>query len=157
MRYIIEKHLVLLFSLFFLFLPCLSAAEIYRWVDNKGRIQFSDSPNPDYQTQALASSYKSVSASFDLQVLQKKAKQLKQDRLEREKAVKKAFNTKRQKRLRNERAIAKRNKKKQACDNAKKKENLAFRQRTKSRRLMAMRRALERYENKRLIRIKKCQ
>lgn len=157
MRYIIKESLIISITFQLIFISSLSTAEIYRWVDDKGRIQFSDSPNPNYNSQALANTSGSPEPVLDVSSLQRTARQLKQDRLKREKAAKKLAKAKRQKRLRNEKIIAKKKKKKQACDNAQKKENLAFRQRTKSRNLTAMRKALERYEKKRMIRIKRCQ
>ena len=157
MRCIIEKSPTLIFILQLTFIPSLATAEVYRWVDDKGRVQFSDSPNPNYHSQAFANTPGSVNPSTDVQSLQKKAKQLKKDRLKRERGAAKVLKAKRQKRLKNEKRIAKIKKQKQACDIARKKENLAFRQRTKSRNLTAMRKALERYEKKRMIRIKRCQ
>ena len=160
MRYIIKKIWVLFFSLPILLLSGLATAEIYRWVDEKGRVQFSDSPDPNYHSQALTSRVNTAHTAHsitDIKSLQRTAKKLKQERLKRERQAKKMFQLKRQKRLKNEKIIAKKKKKKLACDKARKKENLAFRQRTKSRNLTAMRKALERYEKKKVIRIKKCQ
>ena len=160
MRYIIKRIWVLFFSLPILLLSGLATAEIYRWVDEKGRVQFSDSPDPNYHSQALTSRVNTTNTAHsitDIKSLQRTATKLKQERLKRERQAKKMFQLKRQKRLRNEKIIAKKKKKKLACDNAQKKENLAFRQRTKSRNLTAMRKALERYEKKKVIRIKKCQ
>lgn len=160
MRYIIKNILVLFFSLPTLFLSELATAEIYRWVDEKGRVQFSDSPDPNYHSQALTSKANTTNTAHrisDIKLLQRTAKKLKQERLKREGQAKILFQVKRQKRLKNEKIIAKKKKRKLACNNAQKKENLAFRQRSKSRNLTAMRKALERYEKKKVIRIKKCQ
>lgn len=156
MRYIIEKFLVLIFSFQLLQLSGIATAEIYRWVDEKGRVQFSDSPDPNYHSRVLTSKA-STTNTTDIKQLQRTAKKLKQERLRRERETKKTFQVNRQKRLNNEKIIAKIKKKKLACYNAKKKENLAFRQRSKSRNLAAMRKALDRYEKKRVIRINKCQ
>jgi len=139
-----------------LFLSNSAFAEIYRWLDDNGRVQFSDSPDPNYNSQALANTTTSVRPFVDIKLLQNKAKELKQDRLKRERIAEKLFTAQRQKRLRNEKVIANKKKREQACYNAQKKENLAFRQRSKGRKLVAMRKALDRYEKKREIRIKKC-
>jgi hypothetical protein len=157
MRHIIKKYLALFFSLQLIIFSSSASAEIYRWVDAHGRVQFSDNPDPNYNSQALVNTASSVSSHIDIPLLQKKAQQLKQERLKRKRDTEKLFKNKRQKRLRNEKMIAKKKKKKQVCDNAQKKENLAFRQRSKSRSLDAMRKALARYEKKKVIRIKKCQ
>ncbi|MBL4797655.1 MAG: DUF4124 domain-containing protein [Oleispira sp.] len=160
MRYIIKNMLVLFFSLPILLLSDSATAEIYRWVDEKGRVQFSDSPDPNYHSQALTSRVNTTNTAHsitDIKSLQRTAKQLKRERLKREGQAKKIFQIRRQKRLKNEKIIAKKKKKKRACDNAQKKESLAFRQRSKSRNLTAMRKALEQYEKKRMIRINKCQ
>jgi hypothetical protein len=156
MRHIIKNFTALFFSLQLLLLSGFTTAEIYRWVDEKGRVQFSDSPDPNYHSQALASKNPSAIPPADIKSLQKKANKLKQDRLKRERDAEKLFKAQRQKRVRNEKRIAKKKKQKQACYNARKKEDLAFRQRSKSRNLTAMRKALERYEKKRVIRINKC-
>jgi hypothetical protein len=157
MRHIIIKVLHLFFSFQLIFSSGSAAAQIYRWVDDSGRVQFSDSPDPNYHSQVLTSTAHSVRPSIDVKLLQKKAKRLKQNRLKRESAAAKIFNAKRQKRLRNEKKIVKKKKQMQACYSAREKENLAFRQRSKSRNLTAMRKALGRYEKKKMIRINKCQ
>ena len=156
MRLVIIKLLIAYF-IFILIPPLAAHADIYRWVDEKGRVQFSDSPNPNYDSQALVSKTDSLGSTTDIKQLQKDAKQLKQQRLQRESDAKKVLQSKRKKRLKNEKRIATKKRKKQACDNARKKEDLAFRQRGKSRNLTAMRKTLERYEKKRKIRINKCQ
>lgn len=156
MRLVIIKLLIAYF-IFILIPPLAVHADIYRWVDEKGRVQFSDSPNPNYGSQALVSKTDSLGSTTDIKQLQIDAKQLKQQRLKREGDTKKILQSKRKKRLKNEKRIATKKRKKQACDNARKKEDLAFRQRGKSRNLTAMRKALERYEKKRMIRINKCQ
>ena len=156
MRYVIKKILIA-HIISILLLSLAVRADIYRWVDEKGRVQFSDSPNPNYGSQALVSKTDTLGNTTDIKLLQKAAKQLKQQRLKRESDTKKIAQSNRKKRLKNEKRIASKKKKKQACDNARKKENLAFRQRGKSRSLTAMRKALDRYEKKRMIRINKCQ
>ncbi|OUS40029.1 hypothetical protein A9R00_08100 [Oleispira antarctica] len=156
MRHIIIK-LVIVNILFIFFFPVVVHADIYRWVDEKGRVQFSDSPNPNYGSQALVGKIATPAKATDITQLQKTAKQLKRQRLKRESDAEKLFKDKRKKRLNNEKRIAKKKRKKEACDNARKKENLAFRQRSKSRNLTAMRKALDRYKKKRMIRINKCQ
>ena len=143
--------------IFISLIPLVVRADIYRWVDEKGRVQFSDSPNPNYGSQALVNKIDSLGNTTDIKQLQKSAKLLKQQRLKRESDAKKVLQSKRKQRLKNEKRIASKKRKKQACDNAKKNENLAFRQRSKSRNLSAMRKALARYEKKRMIRINKCQ
>ncbi len=156
MRHVLIK-LLIVNIIFILLFPLAVRAEIYRWVDEKGRVQFSDSLNPNYGSQALVSKAGSTGNTTDIKQLQKTAKQLKQQRLKREGDTKKLLKSRRKKQLNNEKRIAKKKRKKDACDNARKKENLAFRQRSKSKNLTAMRKALDRYEKKRVIRINKCQ
>lgn len=157
MRTIIEKLWFVVFYLSLLVLSSNSNAEIYRWVDDQGRVQFSDSPNPNYQAQGLTGTIDRTGTPVDIKRLQSKAQQLKEQRLTREKKAAKRTKAKRQKQLRYEKKIAKAKKQKEACKNARIKEDLAFRQRSKSRSLTAMRKALERYEKKRMIRINRCQ
>lgn len=157
MRNNIESLFFLAFYLYIGVLSSTSNAEIYRWVDDQGRVQFSDSPNPNYQAQSLTGTAVRENSPVDIKLLQGKAHKLKQERISREKETLKRVNAKRQKRLRYEKKIAKAKKQKEACKNARIKEDLAFRQRSKSRSLIAMRKALERYEKKRMIRINRCQ
>lgn len=131
-------------------------AEIYRYVDDQGRVQFSDNPNANYNVQAISSGVSTSRNEVDVEALESKAQQLKQNRLEREKHANKLIQQKRKARLKYQKALAKKKKKKEACELARKKENLAFRNRSKSRNLTAMRKALEQYEKKRKMRIKKC-
>jgi hypothetical protein len=131
-------------------------AEIYRYVDDQGRVQFSDNPNSNYNVQAISSGVSTSRNEVDVEALESKAQQLKQNRLEREKHANKLIQKKRKARLKYQKALAKKKKKEEACELARIKENLAFRNRSKSRNLTAMRKALEQYEKKRKMRIKKC-
>jgi hypothetical protein len=147
-----------------------SLAEIYQWVDSKGRPQFSDSPSEEYKSSGYAQSTNN-SSTLDSALTPntapssraKSAKQLesiaqafKEDRLKREnervkqERVRAAKNKKREKKL----ALAK--KRKLACKKAKTREDLAFRKRTQRQGLMQMRKALANYEKKRDIRREKC-
>lgn len=132
-------------------------AEIYRWVDDDGRVQFSDYPKPNYDSQAISNGQHSIGGKPNLKELEQAAQQLKKSRLERKDAAEKLIQEKRRKRIKREAAIAKKKKRKADCEAAREKEYLAFKNRSKSRNLAAMRKALERYEKKRKLRIKKCQ
>lgn len=140
-----------------LVLPNSLNAEIYRWVDDQGRVQFSDSPNPNYQMHSLSVTTDSPANVVDIKRLQDKALELKKQRLRREKDAVKRTKAKRQKQRGYEKEIAKAKKQKEACKKARINEDLAFRQRGKSRGLTAMRKSLERYEKKRMIRVNRCQ
>lgn len=157
MRSIIKNLSSITFYLVIVLASNVTSAEIYRWVDHQGRIQYSDSPGPDYHSQALAVTDEHAKKTVDVKSLQNKAEQLKQERLSREKEAGKRLKAKRKKRLRYEKKLAKAKKRKKECLIARKKEDLAFRQRSKSRSLTAMRKALERYEKKRMIRVRRCQ
>jgi hypothetical protein len=156
MRYLSTKYLI-----FFIFYTLITTSpvhgEIYRWVDDNGRVQFSDYPKPNYDSQAITSGQHSVGDKPNLKELEKTAQQLKKDRLKREVAADKLIQEQRKKRIKREKAIAKKKKREEACEAAREKEYLAFKNRSKSRNLTAMRKALERYEKKRKLRIKKCQ
>lgn len=156
MRYLSTKCLI--FFIFYTLITILPAyAEIYRWVDEDGRVQFSDYPKPDYDSQAITSGQRSVGDKPNLKELEKTAQKLKKSRLQREAAADKLIQEKRKKRIKREKAIAKKKKREADCEAAREKEYLAFKNRSKSRNLTAMRKALERYEKKRKLRIKKCQ
>lgn len=157
MRIIIKTLLLITLYLPLVILSQSSNAEIFRWVDEQGRVQFSDSPNPNYQMQSLSVKTDPQANVVDIKRLQDKALHLKKQRLSREKAAVKRTKAKRQKQLRYEKTIAKAKKQKEACKKARINEDLAFRQRGKSKGLTAMRKALERYEKKRMIRVNRCQ
>ena len=155
MRYLSTKYLI--FFIFYTLTTSAAYGEIYRWVDEDGRVQFSDYPKPNYDSQAITSGQRSVGDKPNLKELEKTAQQLKRSRLKREVAADKLIQEKRKKRIKREKAIAKKKKREADCEAAREKEYLAFKNRSKSRNLTAMRKALERYEKKRKLRIKKCQ
>lgn len=140
-------------------------ADIHRWTDEHGRIHFSDSASSEYSSSVISSSSKRITAipvkpqsneKERLKSLNKTAAKMKKQRLKREKSAQKKAAEKRKKRLKHEKRLAKIEKKKQACAKARKREDIAFRQRIKSQRLSGMRKSLENYDKKRAIRQKKC-
>jgi hypothetical protein len=138
-------------------------SEIYQWVDSKGRIQFSDNPNKKYNSTGYAqksSSDSSVTATESYsersENLEEIAKSLKKDRIKREAIRKNEVKARAKKNKKRKKLLAAIKKKKLACKNARKKEDLAFRKRTKSQSLAKMRKALANYEKKRETRRKKC-
>lgn len=137
-----------------------SFAEIYQWVDSEGRQQFSDSPKEEYSSVGYASSVKSnalrKSDSKNSKELEDIAKDFKKDRLKREKIREKENKARVLKNKKREKKLAAVKKRKLACKKAKKKEDLAFRQRIQRKSLSNMRKALANYEKKRATRIEKC-
>lgn len=148
----------------------LTHAEVFRWVDNQGRVQFSDIPNlvkkndnlPNTKTVSQPSNqgadvigHKKISHKEpkDLNAI---AKKMKKERLMREKAKKKREKKRKAKLKKHQKQLAAAKKKKLACKKAKENEDLAFRKRTQQQGLLKMRKALANYEKKREARRKKC-
>ncbi len=136
----------------------MSCAEIYQWVDSQGRTQFSDSPIEDYNSAAYTRAAKidPVTKASNSQNLEEIANDLKKNRLQREKLRKQQVKAWSKKNKKRKQALAAVNKRKEACNKAKKKEDLAFRQRTQRQDLNKMRKALANYEKRQKIRREKC-
>jgi hypothetical protein len=136
-------------------------AEIYQWVDSQGRVQFSDSPSEEYDSGGYAHSVdKTVSSktsqSQNLKNLKNIAKELKKDRLNREKIRAEEKQDRINDNKKRKRQLAAAKKRKQACKKARVQQNIAFRERTQYQGLIQMRKALANYERKREVRQKKC-
>lgn len=138
----------------------LAHAEIFKWVDNQGRVQFSDVPNTKAASQPLkqqthVTDHKKIS-NKEPKDLNGIAQQMKNERLAREKAKKKREKTRKIKLKKHQKQLAAAKKKQLACKKAKQKEDVAFRKRTQQQGLLKMRKALANYEKKRAARRKKC-
>lgn len=133
--------------------------EVYKRTDVNGRIYFSDSPLASYQSSGYQSpSHRnSSSAKVDHKALEKVAKGLKKERLQREKARKKALANGLKKRKKQQKLLAAAEKRKQSCRSARKNEDLAFRKRSQGKNLNQLRSALANYEKKRDLRKARCQ
>lgn len=142
-----------------------SAADVYQWVDSKGRTHFSDTPPDNSLTTKMMSSedlQNSINSSDQgkkdqsIESLNQISKRMKRERLSREQETRRASKEKQRKYLKNERRLAKKEKKKRDCAAARRKQNLAFRQRTTRKSLSGMRRSLANYEQKKAIRDRVC-
>ena len=135
-------------------------AEIFKWVDNQGRVQFSDVPNTKAASQPLkqqthVTDHKKI-VNKEPKDLNGIAQQMKKERLARDKAKKKRAKTRKIKLKKHQKQLAAAKKKQLACKKAKQKEDVAFRKRTQQQGLLQMRKALANYEKKRAARRKKC-
>jgi hypothetical protein len=144
---------------FFYSSQCL--AEIYQWVDSQGRVQFSDSSSEEYHSAGYAhSANKTVSSktsqSQTHEDLKNIAKELKKDRLNREKKQAKEKQDQINDNKKRKKQLAAVKNRKRACEKARVQQNIAFRKRTQHQGLMQMRKALANYERKREVRQKKC-
>lgn len=128
-------------------------AEIYRHSDEQGRHYFSDSPHGNYPSSGYSAS---KGKKTDYKALDQTAKRLKKDRMQREQERKKALAKSKLKRKKQQKILAAAEKRKKSCYLARKKEDAAFRNRTKRQSLSKMRNALSNYEKKREARIAKC-
>jgi hypothetical protein len=137
----------------FLMFSLLAQAEVYRHVDAKGRLYFSDSPEADYRSRGYSTTRVQKT---DYKALEETAKRLKKDRLIRDSKRQKALAKSAKKRKKQQKLLAAAEKRKKACYLARKKEDAAFRNRTKRQSLTKMRNALSNYEKKREARIAKC-
>jgi hypothetical protein len=136
-------------------------AEIYQWVDSQGRVQFSDSSSEEYHSAGYAhSANKTVSSktsqSQTHEDLKNIAKELKKDRLNREKKQAKEKQDRINDNKKRKKQLAAVKNRKRACEKARVQQNIAFRKRTQHQGLMQMRKALANYERKREVRQKKC-
>jgi diphthamide synthase subunit DPH2 len=136
-------------------------AEIYQWVDSQGRVQFSDSSSEEYHSAGYAHSVDktvfSKNSQFQtLKDLNNIAKELKKDRLNREKIRAKAKQERMNHNKKRKKQSAAAKKRKRACEKARVQQNIAFRKRTQYQGLIQMRKALVNYERKRDVRQKKC-
>lgn len=161
-----------IFLVMFILISGLEAqAEIYKTVDENGRVHFSDSPintpttsssktlKEGYQAAGYSTGYDSSSSSVkktDSKALEKIANDLKKDRLQRKKLRKKELAEAQKKRKLQKKKIAAEKKKKKACKVARSKEDKAFRKRSNAKNLSQAESALENYEKKRDIRRLKC-
>lgn len=158
---VISKLLPMLVSFSFLYSPQV-LAEIYSWVDSAGRSQFSDWPNEDYSSSGYVQSHKTLPLTYSHnskspKELEDIAKQLKSNRLKREKAKARDDKARLKKNKKRKQQLAAAKKRKLACKKARNKEDLAFRSRTQRQGLSQMRKALANYEKKQQIRREKCQ
>jgi hypothetical protein len=136
-------------------------AEIYQWVDSHGRVQFSDSPSEEYHSAGYAHSAdksvpSTISQSQTLKDLNNIAKELKKDRIKREKIRAKEKQDRINDNKKRKKQLAAIKNKKRACEKARVQQNIAFRERTQYQGLIQMRKALANYERKREVRQKKC-
>lgn len=155
--------LLKLISYFLLFFSVQVQSEIYQWVDSQGHIQFSDSPHEEYaaagysrQLPKAQSLTTSVPASGNPKDLESIAKELKKDRLKRQRLRDKDSKARAKTNKKRQQQLVAAKKRKLACKKARDKEDLAFRQRTQRQGLMKMRKALANYEKKRETRRKNC-
>ena len=81
MRFIRYRSFFFLILCAFFISPHMQA-EIYRYVDDQGRVQFSDNPNANYKVQAISSGVSTSRNDVDVEALESKAQQLKQNRLD---------------------------------------------------------------------------
>ncbi|NRA25610.1 MAG: DUF4124 domain-containing protein [Oleispira sp.] len=155
---------------FILFWTGPSQAEIYQWLDTKGRIQFSDTlprslnsslhPSADGYIPSTTYIHKKktnpTSVAKRVKDLENIATELKKDRLKREKIRVNELGEKARKNKIRKQQLALAKKRQLACDQARVKENLAFRQRTQRHSLSNMGKALANYERKRQALREKC-
>jgi hypothetical protein len=160
---LIQIKVIILYLL--LTISHLAHAEVFRWVDTQGRVQFSDVPNTkSANIKAASQALKAKTDAVDHKKISNKepkdlkaiAHKMKKERLAREKAKKKRDKNRQVKLKKHQKQLAAAKKKKLACKKAKEKEDLAFRKRTQQQGLLKMRKALANYEKKREARRKKC-
>lgn len=135
-----------------------SHGEVYQRTDADGRVYFSDSPLAGYRSYGyqIPRNNKNSSIKVDHTALEKIAKDLKKDRLQRERARKKALASGLKKRRKQKKLMAVAEKRKQFCRTARKNEDLAFRKRAQGKNLNQLRSALANYEKKRDLRKARC-
>lgn len=159
-----------------LILPMSVSAEIYQYIDEHGLVHFSDQPPAGITsglnhglnngvTNGLLSNdsrlnktdnQKSTESINDPAALEKIAKELRSNRVQREKQRAKAAKTHAKRRQKQKKAAKAKQQKKKACQLARKKEEAAFRNRTNKKNLKQMESALASYEKKRDLRKQKC-
>lgn len=158
-------HIRVLILYLLLMISHLAHAEIYRWVNSHGRVEFSDVPNTKAVNTKTANQVLKVKTDgVDQKKISNKqpkdlkaiARKMKKERLAREKVKKKRERNRQIKLKKHKKQLVAAKKKKLACKKAKEKEDLAFRKRTQQQGLLSMRKALANYEKKRKTRLKKC-
>ena len=163
-------HIRVLILYLLLMISHLAHAEIYRWVNSHGRVEFSDVPNTKavttkaVNTKTANQALKVKTDGVDQKKISNKqpkdlkaiARKMKKERLAREKVKKKRERNRQIKLKKHKKQLVAAKKKKLACKKAKEKEDLAFRKRTQQQGLLSMRKALANYEKKRKTRLKKC-
>lgn len=148
-------------SVLCLFLQIPVQAEVYKTVDENGRIHFSDrpiksnAPLEGYQSSGYSTSQPKAKI-VNNKALEDVAKQLKAERLQRQAERKQEHKKLLKKQKQQKKIMAAAEKKKKACRLAKKKEDLAFRKRVQTKNLKQSESALANYEKKRDARIAKC-
>ena len=148
-------------------------AEVYKYVDAHGQVHFSDSPKSNYPASVYqmnghpASGYqtnghkagegdRSDIETVNPKELEKIAKRLKKQRLQRESKRRAVAKKASKKHKRIKKAAAAKKEREKACQLARNKETAAFRKRGKGKNLKQMESALANYEKKQQQRKKKC-
>lgn len=148
-------------SVLFLAVAVPTQAEVYKTIDENGRIHFSDRPIKSkatlesYQSSGYSTS-KPKAKAVNNKALEDAAKQLKAERLQRQSQRKQEHKKLLKKRKQQKKIMAAAESKKKACGLAKKKEDLAFRKRSQAKNLKQSESAFSRYEKARDARIEKC-